>query len=92
MADATRGEDRTAAFRSLAKYLFGGNQSSTKMQMTTPVISSSETMQFVLPVESVVAAPQPPPGSDVTLREVRNMFMNSALQFELYPFVCLKSP
>lgn len=70
MADASSGKDRTTAFRSLAKYLFGGNESSTKLQMTTPVISSQETMQFVLPVESVADAPQPPEGSGVTLREV----------------------
>jgi SOUL heme-binding protein len=70
MADASRGEERTAAFRSLAKYLFGGNATGTKMQMTTPVISSSATMQFVLPVESVAEAPKPSSGSDVTLREV----------------------
>lgn len=70
IADATRGEDRTAAFRSLARYLFGGNESSSKMQMTTPVISSAESMQFVLPVESVTDAPQPPSESGVTLRQV----------------------
>lgn len=70
MADGSRGEDRTAAFRSLAKYLFGGNASSEKLQMTTPVISSTETMQFVLPVESVADAPRPAEGSEVALREV----------------------
>lgn len=72
MADASSKEDRTGAFRSLAKYLFGGNQSSTTMQMTTPVISSSEAMQFVLPVESVADAPQPPSDSGITLRDVRH--------------------
>jgi hypothetical protein len=74
MKDASRGEERTAAFRALAKYLFGGNESGTAMQMTTPVISSSDTMQFVLPVESIAEAPKPPADSDVTLREVGETF------------------
>lgn len=37
------------AFNALAKYIFGGNSSSTKMAMTTPVFTSTDgTMQFVV--------------------------------------------
>ena len=37
------------AFNALAKYIFGGNASGTKMQMTTPVFTDdSGTMQFVI--------------------------------------------
>ena len=37
------------AFNALAKYIFGDNASSTKMQMTTPVFTDdSGTMQFVI--------------------------------------------
>lgn len=40
--------DRRGAFQSLAKYIFGGNKSSSKMAMTTPVISDDKTMRFVI--------------------------------------------
>lgn len=37
------------AFNALAKYIFGDNASSTKMQMTTPVFTDANgTMQFVI--------------------------------------------
>ena len=37
------------AFNALAKYIFGGNASGTKMQMTTPVFTDDRgTMQFVI--------------------------------------------
>lgn len=37
------------AFNALAKYIFGGNASGTKMAMTTPVFTSTDgTMQFVV--------------------------------------------
>jgi hypothetical protein len=37
------------SFNALAKYIFGGNVSSTKMAMTTPVFTSTDgTMQFVV--------------------------------------------
>ena len=37
------------AFNALAKYIFGDNASSTKMQMTTPVFTDdSGTTQFVI--------------------------------------------
>ncbi len=37
------------AFNALAKYIFGDNASSTKMQMTTPVFTDDRgTMQFVI--------------------------------------------
>ena len=37
------------AFNALAKYIFGGNASSTKMQMTTPVFTDDRgAMQFVI--------------------------------------------
>lgn len=63
-------EQRTAAFRSLAAYLFGGNQTETKMQMTTPVFSSPESMQFVLPVDMTADAPSPQADSQVQLQKV----------------------
>jgi hypothetical protein len=37
------------SFNALANYIFGGNASSTKMAMTTPVFTSTDgTMQFVV--------------------------------------------
>eukprot|EP00892_Ulva_mutabilis_P009912 jgi/Ulvmu1/7293/UM035_0081.1 len=63
-------EERTAAFRGLANYLFGGNQSKRKLQMTTPVFSSSDSMQFVLPVESTADAPSPSADSNVQVQQV----------------------
>ena len=37
------------AFSALAKYIFGGNASSAKMQMTTPVFTDDRgAMQFVI--------------------------------------------
>lgn len=63
-------EQRTAAFRGLAAYLFGRNETETKMQMTTPVFSSSHSMQFVLPVETEDDAPSPQADSEVQLQQV----------------------
>ena len=37
------------SFRTLAKYLFGSNQASQPMAMTTPVIIENQRMEFVLP-------------------------------------------
>lgn len=63
-------EQRTAAFRGLAAYLFGRNETETKMQMTTPVFSSNHSMQFVLPVETEDDAPSPQADSEVQLQQV----------------------
>lgn len=63
-------EQRTAAFRGLAAYLFGKNQTETKMEMTTPVFSSNQSMQFVVPVETEADAPSPQVDSDVQLQQV----------------------
>jgi len=63
-------DERTAAFRELAAYIFGGNQTDTKLQMATPVFSASESMEFVLHVESIEDAPPPQPGSKVHLKQV----------------------
>ena len=52
-------QQRKQAFRTLARYLFGGNPDQRKMAMTTPVITSGSVMQFVLPVQSPDDAPQP---------------------------------
>lgn len=61
-----------SAFRELAKFLFGGNATGTRMAMTTPVITSdSGAMQFVLPLESVDNAPQPLGDSQVQVKMVR---------------------
>ena len=46
------------AFNALAKYIFGGNASSTKMQMTTPVFTDGRgAMQFVIDPSIQVSAP-----------------------------------
>ena len=46
------------AFNALAKYIFGGNASSTKMQMTTPVFTDDRgAMQFVIDPSFQVRAP-----------------------------------
>ena len=65
-----------SAFGALAGYLFGKNEESMAMKMTTPVISSGEgdnrQMAFVLPsdfwmVSGLQTAPTPLVGSGVTL-------------------------
>ena len=67
---------RDSAFRTLAKYLFGGNAEQQSLSMTTPVITSGNAMQFVLPVASKADAPTPIPaeaqqtGSSVVVKEV----------------------
>jgi hypothetical protein len=69
------------AFGALAGYLFGKNQESQPMSMTTPVINRGEmedkTMSFVLPSEfwkdgGLSLAPQPLEGSGVTLELVES--------------------
>ena len=46
------------AFNALAKYIFGNNASSTKMQMTTPVFTDDRgAMQFVIDPSFQVGAP-----------------------------------
>eukprot|EP00873_Tetraselmis_striata_P018133 jgi/Tetstr1/438397/TSEL_026963.t1 len=51
--------DRRGAFQSLAKYIFGGNKSSSKMAMTTPVMSDDKTMSFVITDFEEDTAPVP---------------------------------
>ena len=67
------------AFGALAGYLFGKNQESTAMKMTTPVINRGEaearTMSFVLPSEfwkddGLTAAPKPFEESGVMLERI----------------------
>ena len=62
------------AFNSLAGYIFGGNQESVKMAMTTPVINhgTSNKMSFVMPSsywKQNRVAPTPMPDSGVKLEE-----------------------
>jgi hypothetical protein len=66
-----------SSFGALAGYLFGKNDKSTAMKMTTPVFTApgseaeEKQMQFVLPSEywnDEKAAPQPLSGSGVTLQ------------------------
>jgi len=62
------------AFNSLAGYIFGTNQESVKMQMTTPVINhgASNKMSFVMPSSywtQGAAPPTPIPGSGVKLEQ-----------------------
>jgi hypothetical protein len=66
-----------SSFGALAGYLFGKNDQSTAMKMTTPVFTSplqegDRQMEFVLPStywDSVGSAPQPFSESGVTLQE-----------------------
>jgi len=68
-----------SSFGALAGYLFGKNDQSTPMKMTTPVLTTPNSkdekqMEFVLPSEywnsdSLMAAPQPLSGSGVTLQQ-----------------------
>jgi hypothetical protein len=66
-----------SSFGALAGYLFGKNDQSTAMKMTTPVFTSplgegDRQMEFVLPSNywgSVVSAPKPLEESGVTLQE-----------------------
>jgi hypothetical protein len=65
-----------SAFGALAGYLFGKNQESTAMKMTTPVLSAGEgderKMSFILPSEfwnGLDTAPKPLDGSGVVLEE-----------------------
>ena len=67
------------AFGALAGYLFGKNQESTSMKMTTPVLSRGEadtkTMSFIMPSEfwkndGLSRAPKPLEGSRVVLERV----------------------
>lgn len=66
-----------SSFGALAGYLFGKNQESTSMKMTTPVLSRGEgeekTMSFVLPSDywkedGITIAPKPMEGSGVQLQ------------------------
>jgi hypothetical protein len=67
-----------SSFGALAGYLFGKNDKSTPMKMTTPVLTSpgigadEKQMEFVLPsdywdIDRLTTAPQPLSGSGVTL-------------------------
>ena len=69
-----------SSFGALAGYLFGKNDKSTAMKMTTPVFTSPGTqdgdkeMEFVMPseywdAEKLSTAPQPLTGSGVTLKQ-----------------------
>jgi SOUL heme-binding protein len=68
-----------SSFGALAGYLFGKNEESTAMKMTTPVFTSplaegDRQMEFVLPSnywDSVTTAPKPFSDSGVTLQEKR---------------------
>jgi len=62
-------EERRGAFRALAGYIFGSNREGRKMAMTTPVLSDSRSMQFVINgFESSADAPSPN-DSTVTVKE-----------------------
>ena len=65
-----------SAFGALAGYLFGKNEESTAMKMTTPVLSAGDgderKMSFILPSEfwnGLDLAPKPLDGSGVVLEE-----------------------
>lgn len=57
------------AFGSLAGYIFGKNKESMKMDMTTPVFSNTEKMQFYIP-NTIEKAPEPEDGSPVSLATI----------------------
>jgi len=63
----------SAAFGTLARYLFGGNERKESMAMTTPVFSDTQgNMQFVIEPskhQDPSTVPPPQPGVDVTLRK-----------------------
>ena len=68
-----------SSFGALAGYLFGKNDKSTAMKMTTPVLTSpradaEKQMEFVLPSQywdsdNLTTAPKPLSGSGVTLQQ-----------------------
>jgi len=58
-------------FNKLAGYVLEGeNESSTKMSMTTPVITSQGQMQFVMPLDKNAETAPKPTNSDVTIKNV----------------------
>jgi hypothetical protein len=80
-----------SSFGALAGYLFGKNEQSTAMKMTTPVFTSQlaegdKQMEFVLPSnywDSVTLAPKPFSESGVTLQE-KNPGYRAVLMFGGY--------
>lgn len=55
-------------FQALASYIFGKNQASTKMAMTTPVLSTESEMSFVLPSDYWQGTTLPPDPVDGSVR------------------------
>jgi hypothetical protein len=45
-------------FNTLANYIFGGNEDSMKMEMTTPVLTSEGSMSFILDADVEPPAPE----------------------------------
>lgn len=81
LMDSAKSKDGTVgqgnAFNTLAGYLFGGNEESSAMGMTTPVIMEIEgdtavgkSMSFVLPKDVPADSAPRPLTNDVTVREV----------------------
>lgn len=69
VAEAPYGSTGFAAFGSLAGYIFGKNAAGQRMAMTTPVLSTSDKMQFYLGSKAEVAKLPQPIDPGVNLRE-----------------------
>lgn len=69
VAEAPCGSTGSAAFGSLAGYIFGKNAAGQRMAMTTPVLSTSDKMQFYLGNKAEVAKLPQPIDPGVDLRE-----------------------
>lgn len=72
--------ERRGAFQALAKYIFGGNKSETKMAMTTPVLSDDKTMQFVIDGVAQEGDAPLPEDTDISIKRCEGGVL-AALEF-----------